>query len=93
MRLVEDIRVKALGRAAVSKFCRSAAGQFCRSAAGLAVFGLPLGLAACSHVPEAINPVAWYRDISGNSKSDVKDQQGRNQSQDQSNAHLPTSNG
>jgi len=79
MRLVEDIHVKAVGRAAVSRFCRSAAGQFCRSAAGFAVVGLPLWLAACSHVPEAINPVAWYRDISGNSSRDVKDQEGRNQ--------------
>jgi outer membrane protein OmpA-like peptidoglycan-associated protein len=79
MRLIDDIRVKALGRVAISKFCRSAAGKFCRCAAGFAVLGLPLWLAACSHVPDAINPVAWYRDVSGNSKSDVKDQQGRNQ--------------
>ena len=71
MRLVDDIRVKTLGRAAISKFCRSAA--------GFAILGLPLWLAGCSHVPDAINPVAWYRDVSGNSKSDVKDQQGRNQ--------------
>ncbi len=71
MRPIEDIRVKAPGRASISKFCRSAA--------GLAALGLPLWLAACSRVPDAINPVAWYRDISGNSNNDVKDQQGRNQ--------------
>ena len=71
MRLVNDMRVKAPGRAAIFRFCRSAA--------GVAVLGLPLWLAACSHVPDAVNPVAWYRDISGNSKGDVKDQQGRNQ--------------
>jgi len=71
MRLVNDIRVKAPGRAAIFRFCRSAA--------GVAALGLPLWLAACSHVPDAVNPVAWYRDISGNSKGDVKDQQGRNQ--------------
>ena len=71
MRRVDDIAMKAPERAAISGFCRSAA--------GFAVIGLPLWLAACSHVPDAINPVAWYRDISGNSKSDVKDQEGRNQ--------------
>jgi outer membrane protein OmpA-like peptidoglycan-associated protein len=72
MRLVEDIPVKALGRAAVSKFCRSAVGLAVASA-------LPLWLAACSHVPDAVNPIAWYRDVSGNSANDDKSQQGRNQ--------------
>lgn len=71
MRLVEDIHVNAVGRAAICGFCRIAA--------GFAVIGLPLGLAACSHVPDAVNPVAWYRDISGNSGRDAKDQEGRNQ--------------
>ncbi len=30
-------------------------------------------------MPDAVNPVAWYRDISGNSSGDAKDQEGRNQ--------------
>jgi outer membrane protein OmpA-like peptidoglycan-associated protein len=50
-----------------------------RTAAGLIALGLPLWLASCSHVPEAVNPVAWYRDISGSSQNDAKDEQSRNQ--------------
>jgi len=50
-----------------------------RTATGLIALALPLWLASCSHVPEAVNPVAWYRDVTGSSQNDAKDDQSRNQ--------------
>jgi len=50
-----------------------------RTAAGLIALGLPLWLASCTHVPEAVNPIAWYRDVTGSSQNDAKDEQSRNQ--------------
>jgi outer membrane protein OmpA-like peptidoglycan-associated protein len=43
----------------------------------LAAIALPL--AGCSHVPDAVNPVAWYRDVSGASQNDAEDANQRNQ--------------
>ncbi|MDE2165432.1 MAG: OmpA family protein [Alphaproteobacteria bacterium] len=40
---------------------------------------MALPLAGCSHVPDAVNPVAWYRGVSGNSQNDVEDTNQRNQ--------------
>jgi outer membrane protein OmpA-like peptidoglycan-associated protein len=42
----------------------------------LVVSGM-IGLAGCSWVPDAVNPVEWYRDLSGTSKNDDKGE-GRN---------------
>lgn len=33
-----------------------------------------LGLAGCSSVPNAVNPISWYRDVAGLSKNDKLDQ-------------------
>jgi len=44
---------------------------------GLAL-AAPLALAGCSSVPDAINPISWYRDLSGVSKNDALDQSPNN---------------
>lgn len=36
-------------------------------------------LAGCDHVPDAVNPVAWYQDVSGASKNQAVDANQRNQ--------------
>jgi outer membrane protein OmpA-like peptidoglycan-associated protein len=36
-------------------------------------------LAACSWVPDSVNPISWYRDLSGASKNDALDKDQRNQ--------------
>lgn len=42
-----------------------------RNKLGLVILGATLGsLAACSSVPNAVNPVAWYRGLTGASKDD-----------------------
>ncbi|MDE2229850.1 MAG: OmpA family protein [Alphaproteobacteria bacterium] len=46
---------------------------------GAAVAAAALPLAGCDHVPDAVNPVAWYRDASGASQSDVEDANQRNE--------------
>ncbi|MGH7012890.1 MAG: OmpA family protein [Stellaceae bacterium] len=46
---------------------------------GAAVAAAALLLAGCSHVPDAVNPVAWYRDVSGSSQNDAQDANQRNQ--------------
>jgi outer membrane protein OmpA-like peptidoglycan-associated protein len=43
------------------------------------VFGLVCLLGACSSVPNAVNPIAWYRDLSGASKDDELDKNQPNQ--------------
>jgi outer membrane protein OmpA-like peptidoglycan-associated protein len=48
-----------------------------KAALALLCAGLPL--AGCTHVPDAVNPVAWYRDATGSSKNDSQDDTGRNQ--------------
>jgi len=45
--------------------------------AAIAAVALPLG--GCSHVPDAVNPVAWYRDATGTAKADAQDTNQRNQ--------------
>ncbi|HEV2263233.1 MAG TPA: OmpA family protein [Stellaceae bacterium] len=40
---------------------------------------MALSLAGCEHVPDAVNPVAWYRDVSGTSQSDAQDANPHNQ--------------
>jgi len=76
-------QVKILGRAAGFLFSRSAA---------RVALALPLWLTACSHVPDAINPVAWYRAVSGTSNSDYKDDQARNQQNLESGSNQPYPN-
>jgi outer membrane protein OmpA-like peptidoglycan-associated protein len=44
----------------------------------LALLGAAWPLVACSHVPDAVNPVAWYRDVTGSSKNDSQNDTGRN---------------
>ncbi|HLI22144.1 MAG TPA: OmpA family protein [Stellaceae bacterium] len=42
-----------------------------RNKLGLVIFGVAVvGLTGCSYVPDAVNPVSWYRDLSGASKND-----------------------
>ena len=41
-----------------------------RSKAGLVIAMAALGLAGCSWVPNAVNPISWYRGITGASKND-----------------------
>jgi outer membrane protein OmpA-like peptidoglycan-associated protein len=42
-----------------------------RNKLGLVVLGAALiGLAGCSYVPDAVNPISWYRDATGASKND-----------------------
>jgi len=53
--------------------------RFTRIWIGTAIAAVALPLAGCSHVPDAVNPVAWYRDASGTSKSDAEDANQRNQ--------------
>jgi outer membrane protein OmpA-like peptidoglycan-associated protein len=48
-----------------------------RTCAGVAAMALVL--AGCSSVPNAINPIAWYRDLSGASKDDALDKDQSNQ--------------
>ena len=43
------------------------------------VLASPSILAGCSSVPDSINPVSWYRDISGASKNDSFDKSAANQ--------------
>jgi outer membrane protein OmpA-like peptidoglycan-associated protein len=77
MRMDKFDRFYGLGRA--KNLGRRAAGLLFGRSAVVAALALPFWLAACSHVPDAINPVAWYRAVSGNSGSDYKDDQARNQ--------------
>ena len=83
MRMDKGNQVKILGRAAGFLFSRSAA---------RVALALPLWLTACSHVPDAINPVAWYRAVSGTSNSDYKDDQARNQQNLESGSNQPYPN-
>ncbi|MGH6984664.1 MAG: OmpA family protein [Stellaceae bacterium] len=46
---------------------------------GTAIAAVALPLAGCSHVPDAVNPVAWYRDAAGTSQNDAQDANQRNQ--------------
>lgn len=46
---------------------------------GTAIAAVALPLAGCSHVPDAVNPVAWYRDAAGTSQHDTEDTNQRNQ--------------
>lgn len=46
---------------------------------GAAIAAVILPLAGCSHVPDAVNPIAWYRDVAGTSKADAEDANQRNQ--------------
>ena len=42
-----------------------------RNKFGLVILGMTLvGVAGCSNVPDAVNPVSWYRDVTGISKND-----------------------
>lgn len=42
-----------------------------RNKFGLAILGMTLvGVSGCSKVPDAVNPVSWYRDVTGISKND-----------------------
>jgi outer membrane protein OmpA-like peptidoglycan-associated protein len=42
-----------------------------RNKFGLVILGMTLvGVAGCSRVPDAVNPVSWYRDVTGISKND-----------------------
>jgi len=43
------------------------------------VVGMVCLLGGCSSVPDAVNPVAWYRDLSGASKDDALDKDQPNQ--------------
>ncbi|HEV2160917.1 MAG TPA: OmpA family protein [Stellaceae bacterium] len=53
--------------------------RFARIWVGTAIAAVALPLAGCSHVPDAVNPVAWIRDVSGTSQSDAQDVNQRNQ--------------
>lgn len=53
--------------------------RFVRIWVGTAIAVMALPLVGCSHVPDAVNPVAWYRDVSGTSHNDVQDTNQRNQ--------------
>jgi outer membrane protein OmpA-like peptidoglycan-associated protein len=42
-----------------------------RNKLGLVILGVAFaGLTGCSYVPDAVNPVSWYRDVTGASKND-----------------------
>lgn len=42
-----------------------------RNKLGLVILGVALGgLSGCSSVPNAVNPISWYRDVTGASKDD-----------------------
>lgn len=47
--------------------------RFVRIWVGASIAAVALPLAGCSHVPDAVNPVAWYRDVSGTSHDDAQD--------------------
>ncbi len=47
-------------------------GGFSRAGRQAALLAL-LALSGCSYVPDAVNPVEWYRDLSGASKNDKQD--------------------
>jgi outer membrane protein OmpA-like peptidoglycan-associated protein len=49
-------------------------------------------LAACSHVPDAVNPVEWYRDVAGYSKNDAQDQNQQNEKSLEAGAKEPYPN-
>lgn len=53
--------------------------RFARIWVGAAIAAVALPLSGCSHVPDAVNPVAWYRDVSGTSHDDAQDINQRNQ--------------
>lgn len=53
--------------------------QFARIWVGAAIGAVALPLAGCNHVPDAVNPVAWYRDAAGTSRNDVQDANRQNQ--------------
>ena len=53
--------------------------RFARIWVGTAIAAVALPLAGCSHVPDAVNPVAWYRDAAGSSHADAQDVNQRNQ--------------
>ncbi|MGB8181250.1 MAG: OmpA family protein [Stellaceae bacterium] len=53
--------------------------QVARIWVGAAIATVALPLAGCDHVPDAVNPVAWYRDASGAAKADAQDTNQRNQ--------------
>ncbi|MDE1931764.1 MAG: OmpA family protein [Alphaproteobacteria bacterium] len=53
--------------------------RFVRIWVGTAIAAAALPLAGCSHVPDAVNPVAWYRDAAGTSHDDAQDVNQRNQ--------------
>ncbi len=42
-----------------------------RNKLGLVILGMTLaGVSGCSRVPDAVNPISWYRDVTGLSKND-----------------------
>jgi len=42
-----------------------------RNKFGLVILGMTLvGVSGCSKVPNAVNPISWYRDVTGLSKND-----------------------
>ena len=53
--------------------------RFARIWVGTAIAAVALPLAGCNHVPDAVNPVAWYREAAGTSNGDVRDTNQRNQ--------------
>ena len=59
---------------------------------GAAIAAVILPLAGCSHVPDAVNPVAWYRDVAGTSKADAEDANQRNQQNLEAGAKQPYPN-
>ena len=53
--------------------------RFTRIWVGAAIVTVALPLAGCEHVPDAVNPVAWYRGATGTSQSDAQDANPHNQ--------------
>ena len=49
-------------------------------------------LAACSWVPDSVNPISWYRDLSGASKNDALDKDQRNQQNLEAGGKVPYPN-
>ncbi len=57
---------------------RRIAAAGCRLGQGMALAMLVL-IGGCSSVPDAVNPVAWYRNVTGADKNDALDQDQSNQ--------------
>jgi len=69
---------------------RTRHGSIWRGAIAAAIAAAPL--AACSHVPDAVNPVEWYRDVAGLSKNDSQELNQRNQKNLEAGADRPYPN-